>query len=176
MKNSFCKLCHRVLLSLLCAASITSQARAEIECEAMHANAELSILSPLGPVVGTAYFVIDDEPSAAQVTVNFLAPPELLPDGSQRTLVKLDYDFGGGDTIVGVAVGTLTPTATPGVFDNAQQVTYIAGTGKYENVVYRIITKGSLNFLDNTATQQGVGDICSSEIDSDDEDDEDEDD
>jgi hypothetical protein len=136
----------------------------------MRAQADLNILSPVGPVVGTAYFVIDGEPSVAGVTVNFLAAPEILPDGSQRTLSKLDYDFGGGDTIIGAAVGTLTPTATPGVFANAQQVTYIAGTGKYENVVSRIIASGSLNFLDNTATQQGVGDLCQSEIDFEDDD------
>lgn len=170
MKNPLCKFCHRVLLSLLCAAGITSQAWAEIECKPMHAQAALNILSPAGPVVGIANFVIDGEPSVAGVVVNFLAPPEVQPDGTQRTLVKLDYDFGGGDTVTGVAVGIVTPTATPGVFTNAQQVTYIDGTGKYENVVSRILAEGSLNFLDNTATQQGVGDLCWSEIDFDDDD------
>lgn len=170
MKNPIRKFCHGALLPLLFAAGITPQAWAEIECEPMHANAELTILSPVGPVVGTAYFVIDGEPSVAGVTVSFLAPPEVLPDGTQRTLAKLDYDFGGGDTIVGASVGIITPTTTPGVFSNAQQVTYIAGTGKYENVVSRIIAEGSLNFLDNTATQQGVGDLCTSEIDFDDDD------
>lgn len=170
MKNPIYKFCYRTLLPLLCAACITPQAWAEIECEVMHANAELTILSPIGPVVGTAYFVIDGEPSVAAVTVNFLAPPEVLPDGTQRTLAKLDYDFGGGDTIIGAAVGVVTPTTTPGVFSNDQQVTYIAGTGKYENVVSRIIATGTLNFLDNTATQQGVGDLCVSEIDFNDDD------
>jgi hypothetical protein len=143
---------------------------AEIECVPARAQATLDILGPAGPVVGIANFVIDDEPSVAGVVVSFLAPPDVQPDGTQRTLVKLDYDFGGGDTITGIGLGTLTPTTTPGVFSNDQQVTYVAGTGIYENVVSRFIATGTLSFLDNTAMQQGIGDICWSEIDPDDDD------
>ncbi len=138
---------------------------ADIECNVVSAHAELTILSPVGPIVGTAYFVINGEPSVAGVTVNFLAPPEVKSDGTQRTLAKLAYDFGGGDTITGVAVGIISPTEIAGIFTNAQQVTYIDGSGKYKNVVSRIIAEGQLNFIDNTAIQNGVGDICISEID-----------
>jgi hypothetical protein len=162
----------RALRTLLCSAVCFAPAAwAEIECVPAHAQASLDILSPVGPVVGTAYFVIDDQPSVASVVVNFLAPPEVQPDGSQRTLVRLDYDFGGGDTIIGIGLGTLTPTGIPGQFSNDQQVTYVAGTGAYKNVVSRILATGTLSFLDNTATQQGVGDICRSEIDLEDDDD-----
>lgn len=161
----------RFVRSILCGAiCFAPSAWAEIDCESAYANASLSILSPVGPVVGIANFVIDGEPSVASVVVNFLAPPEVQPDGTQLTLAKLDYDFGGGDTITGIAIGVVSPTMTPGVFANDQQVTYVAGTGIYENVVARFIATGTLNFLDNTATQQGIGDICISEIDPDDDD------
>lgn len=156
----------RSVRAVLCGAiCFAPSAWAEIECETVRAQAALELLSPVGPVVGIANFVIGGEPSVAGVVVNFLGPPDVQPDGSQRTLVKLDYDFGGGDTITGIATGVLTPTATPGVFSNDQQVTYVAGTGVYENVVSRILATGTVSFLDNTATQQGVGDICRSVID-----------
>lgn len=164
-KNRKLSCLKRSVRSILCGAiCFAPSAWAEVECEVVHAQASLNVLSPVGPVVGVANFVIGGVPSVASVVVNFLAPPEVQPDGSQKTLSILNYDFGDGSTITGISVGTLTPTS-PGVFSNDQQVTYVAGTGRYENVVSRILTTGTVSFLDNTATQQGVGDICISEID-----------
>jgi len=158
------------ITGLICLSALSFPAWAEIECVPASAQAQLSILSPVGPAVGTAYFDIDGTPAVASVTVTFLGPPEVNPDGTQNTLTMLNYDFGGGDTITGIALGTLTPSAIPGVFDNAQKVTYVDGTGKYENVVARFLAQGSISFLDNTATQQGIGDICESTIGDDDSD------
>lgn len=112
---------------------------AKIECVPARAQAALNILSPVGPVVGIANFVIDGEPSVASVVVNFLAPPEFLPNGTQRTLVKIDYDFGGGNTIVGIGIGTLTPTAILGVFSNDQQVTYVGDKPSLEIQVFQCV-------------------------------------
>ena len=146
----------------------TSSAWAEIECDPASANATFNILSPVGPVVGTANFTINGEPSVASFIVNFIAAPLINPDGSQQTFTRIDYDFGGGDTITGVGVGSLNPTDVPGVVSSTQQVTYIAGTGMYQNVVSRFYAKGILSFLDNTGSQEGIGDLCFSEINSDD--------
>ena len=164
MKKTFSKYCAQGVISLLCVAAFSQPALAKIKCESMTATANLNLLSPVGPTVGIANFLIDDEASSATVVVNLLAAPILNADGSQSIMSRLDYDFGGGDTVVGFAVGVLTPTAIPGVFSNAQKVTYVDGTGKYENVVSRIIAEGEVNFLDNTATQQGVGDICTAVV------------
>ena len=147
----------------------TSSAWAEIECVPASATAIFNILSPVGPVVGTANFTINGEPSVASFIVNFIAAPQNNPDGSQQTFTRIDYDFGGGDTISGVAVGTLSPTDVPGIYSSTQQVTYIAGTGTYQNVVSRFYAVGVLSYLDNTGSQKGIGDLCFSEIDSDDE-------
>jgi len=158
------------ITGFICISALAFPAWAEIECVPASAQAQLSILSPVGPAVGTAYFDIDGNPSVASVTVSFLGPPEVNPDGTQSTLTMLNYDFGGGDTITGIALGTLTPSAIPGVFDNAQKVTYVDGTGRYVNVVARFLAQGTISFLDNTATQQGIGDLCWSEIGEDDSD------
>ena len=160
MKNKVNKYLSGGLLSLVCAMGVSQQASADIKCKHVTAYADLTLLSPVGPTVGTAYFTIGKKESVASVVVNFIAPPVVNPDGSQNIISRLDYDFGGGDTVVGIALGVIAPTAVPGVFSNDSKVTYVDGTGKYENVVSRIIAQGSVNFLVNTATQQGVGDIC----------------
>lgn len=164
MKNILYKFSRGGLFSILCIACFSQQAWAEIECESMTAEASLNVISPVGPIIGIANFLIDDKPSTASVVVNLIAPPEIDADGTQHILSRLDYDFGGGDTIIGVSTGALTPTGMPGIYSNTQKVTYIDGTGKYENVVSRIHAQGDVNFLDNTATQQGVGDLCISKI------------
>ena len=147
----------------------TQQALAEIECESMTAEAFLNIISPVGPIIGISGFLINDKASTASVVVNLIAPPEIDADGTQHIISRLDYNFGGGgDTTIGIATGTLAPTGMTGIYSNTQKVTYIDGTGKYENIVSRIHAQGSLNFLDNTATQQGVGDLCISEIENED--------
>lgn len=167
MKNLFYKFSRRSLFSVLCIACFTQQAWAEIECESMTAEASLNVISPVGPIVGIANFVIDDKASTASVVVNLIAQPEIDIDGTQHILSRLNYDFGGGDTIIGISTGALTPTGMPGIYSNTQKITYIDGTGKYENVVSRIYAQGNVNFLDNTATQQGVGDLCISKVEDD---------
>lgn len=170
IRKPFTLLHSAVIAGIICIGIFTNEARAELECVPANAQAQLNILSPLGPVVGIVNFVIDGEPAVASVTINILTPPQVDPDGTQHFLSRVDYDFGGGDTINGVAVSTLIPTTTPGILSNEQQITYIGGTGRYESVLARFLANGTLSFIDNTGTQQGIGDICWPEIDDDDSD------
>jgi hypothetical protein len=51
-----------------------------------------------------------------------------------------------GDEISGYFVGQLTPTATPGLFDNNETAVVTAGTGRFANATSTFTLTGQVNF------------------------------
>lgn len=123
-------------------------------------DANLDMTPPVGPASGPANFVIGGEPIVATATVELMGPPQPQPDGSANILVRLQYDFGGGNVLFAFARGVLTETDRLGVFENNALISYIGGTGIYEKAYGRFDATGFLNFADFIVEMAGNGEVC----------------
>lgn len=50
-----------------------------------------------------------------------------------------------GDTVTGTFTGQLIPTATPGLFDNLEEITIAGGTGRFSNATGSAVATGQLD-------------------------------
>lgn len=123
-------------------------------------DAQLAMIPPIGPASGPAYFIVGGEWSPATATVELLGPPQLQEDSTRQILVKLQYDFGGGDVLFAFARAVLTETDKLGVFQNNALINYIGGTGRYEKAYGRFDGIGTLNFAEFKVQMAGMGEVC----------------
>ena len=160
MKRFGSTLIGLTIFVLLIAGALATSSEAAADCVKDTADAQLSILGPFGPIVGTVNFVIGGVPAVASVTINILAPPTVGEDGTLHSTSSLYYNFGNGNTLTGESKGVLSPTETPGVYQNNQDLSYTGGTGTYQNAYGRFSGHGILSFIDMTGTMSGKGVLC----------------
>ncbi|WP_372781140.1 PEPxxWA-CTERM sorting domain-containing protein [Phenylobacterium sp.] len=116
--------------------------------------------SPAGRCASSGAFTVTIQPGSVSssgtsnlgafdaIESHCIVPPLPAP----YTLGQFDYEFGGGDSLIGTYDGALTATATPGLFNNVQNFVVTGGTGRFAGASGAFTGNGTVQFGPTTAS------------------------
>lgn len=129
-------------------------------CKQFTLTSNVTLLSPVGPAVGSAEAVLEDGSVLFATAEGVIESSKVGDDGTIHMQIKEVDQYGAFGTTLGLDKVKLFPTGIPGEYTMSIKTNIVGNTGLLEDVYGLYHGKGSASFNSMSLTHSGTGKIC----------------